>query len=89
MLYLVAIVFPWLALLFAGKPLQAMLSLGLSIIAVIGFLFFLLPGILFWLLSVAHAFAVISGAHADKRTKQIVAAIREGQNAQPTSTSTS
>lgn len=81
MLYLIAIFFPWLALLFAGKPLQAILSIGLSILAVLGLLFFLLPGIVFWLFSVAHAFAVISGARADKRTKQILAAVREGQNA--------
>jgi len=83
MLYLLAIVFPWLALLFAGKPLQAVLSLVLHIVAVITFLLFLFPGVLLWLLCVAHAFAVIGSAHADKRTKKIVAAIREGQNGQP------
>ena len=84
MLYLLAIFLPWLALLFAGKPIQAVLSLCLSVLSVLGLFMFVMPGLLLWLLSVAHAFAVIGSARADKRAKQIVEAIRE-QAPAPTS----
>lgn len=81
MLYLIAIFLPWLALLLAGKPFQALVSLGLALLSAIGLLFFLLPGLLLWLLSVAHAFAVIGNARADKRARRIIAAVREAQKA--------
>ena len=87
MLYLLALFLPWLALAFVGKPIQAVISLCLSILAVIGFLFFfMIPGVLLWLVSVAHAFAVISSVRADKRTQKIVDAIRD-QAPAPKSTS--
>jgi len=77
MLYLLALFLPWLALAFVGKPIQAVISLCLYILACFGLLFFFIPGVLLWLVSVAHAFAVISGGRADKRTQKIVDAIRE------------
>jgi len=86
MLYLLALFLPWLALAFVGKPIQAIISLCLYILAVIGFLFFFIPGVLLWLVSVAHAFAVISSVRADKRTRKIVDAIRD-QAPAPASTS--
>lgn len=81
MLYLIAIFFPWLALLLAGRPFQALMSMVLSLFTVVGLLFFLLPGLILWVLSIAHAFAVISGARAEKQTRRILAAVREVRDA--------
>ncbi|HEX3033021.1 MAG TPA: YqaE/Pmp3 family membrane protein [Bacillota bacterium] len=55
MLYLLAIIFPPLAVLLVGKPIQALLNLVLSLI--------------FWLPGVIHAILVVNEAKADKRAK--------------------
>lgn len=60
MLYLLAIVFPPLAVLFCGKPFQFLLNLLLC-------LFFWLPGVL-------HALAVVANRYADKRVDRIIRA---------------
>jgi uncharacterized membrane protein YqaE (UPF0057 family) len=62
MLYLLCIVFPPLAVLFVGKPIQAALNLILCI-------FFWIPGVI-------HAFMVVNEKKADKRTKQIAKALK-------------
>jgi uncharacterized membrane protein YqaE (UPF0057 family) len=61
MLYLLAIVFPPLAVLLVGKPIQAVLNL---------FLCFLLyvPGLI-------HAIMVVNESKADKRNKQLIKAM--------------
>ncbi|MBD8590646.1 YqaE/Pmp3 family membrane protein [Peribacillus castrilensis] len=56
MLYLIAIIFPPLAVLLAGKPIQAVLNLVLT-------LFFYVPGLI-------HAILVVHDKKADKRMKQ-------------------
>lgn len=55
-LYLIAILFPPLAVLLAGKPIQAVLNLILT-------LFFYVPGLI-------HAILVVHDKKADKRMKQ-------------------
>jgi uncharacterized membrane protein YqaE (UPF0057 family) len=55
-LYLIAIIFPPLAVLLAGKPIQAVLNLVLT-------LFFYVPGLI-------HAILVVHDKKADKRMKQ-------------------
>ena len=62
MLYLLAVVLPPVAVLMAGKPLQALLNVGLC------FLLFI-PGII-------HAWMVVSNHYQDKRTGSLVDAIR-------------
>lgn len=62
MLYLLAIVLPPVAVLMAGKPLQALLNVGLC------FLLFI-PGII-------HAWMVVSNHYQDKRTGSLVDAMR-------------
>lgn len=62
MIYLVAILFPPLAVLLVGKPIQAILSVFLT-------LFFYLPGLI-------HAILVINDAKATKRHKELVRATR-------------
>ncbi|WP_458355409.1 YqaE/Pmp3 family membrane protein [Peribacillus frigoritolerans] len=56
MLYLIAILFPPLAVLLAGKPIQAVLNLVLT-------LFFYVPGLI-------HAILVVHDKKADKRMKR-------------------
>ena len=55
-LYLIAIIFPPIAVLFAGKPFQALLNLILT-------LFFYVPGLI-------HAILVVHDKKADNRMKQ-------------------
>lgn len=58
MLYLLAIIFPPLAVLLAGRPIQALLNLGLTL--------------LIWIPGVIHAILVINEKKADKRmVKQV------------------
>lgn len=55
---LLCIFFPPLAVLLAGKPIQALLNLGLCL--------------LLWLPGVIHAWGVVSDAKADSRMKKQV-----------------
>ncbi len=63
MLYLVAFLLPPVAVLIAGKPVQALLNVLLTLL-------FIIPG---WV----HAFMVVSNYYADKRTGRIERAIRD------------
>jgi uncharacterized membrane protein YqaE (UPF0057 family) len=62
MLYLLAIVLPPVAVLICGKPIQALINLGLTL--------------LFWIPGVIHAMLVVSSRNADKRTTRIVDAMK-------------
>jgi UPF0716 family protein affecting phage T7 exclusion len=79
-LYLVAFFLSPLALLIAGKPVQALLNGVIYLLAWIGLMFFIIPGVIAWLIGVVHAMAIISGKNADKRTERIVNAV-EARNA--------
>lgn len=65
MLYLLAIVFPPLAVLLAGKPFQAMLNVVLC-------LFLWVPGII-------HAFMVVNESKNNKRHKELIKTLRAGK----------
>ena len=62
-MYLLAIVFPCLAILLSGKPVQAVLNLVLML-TLIG-----------WLPAAVHALFVVSNAKADTRHKQLISAV--------------
>ena len=62
MLYLVAVILPPLAVLLCGKPLQAVLSIVLS-------LFFYFPGLI-------HALFVVNKHYADKRHQEVIRELR-------------
>ena len=64
-MYLLAILFPPLAVLLTGKPIQAVLNLFLS-------LFFYFPGLI-------HAMSVVGASKADKRVKRQTKAIIRSQ----------
>lgn len=58
MLYLLCIIFPPAAVFFAGgRPLQALLNLGLTL--------------LLWIPGMIHAFMVVSEHKADKRAERV------------------
>lgn len=62
MLYILAVVLPPVAVLMAGKPLQALLNTGLC------FLLFI-PGVI-------HAWMIVSNHYQDKRTGRLVDVMR-------------
>jgi len=65
MLYLVAVILPPLAVLLAGKPFQALLSIPLTLL-------FYVPGIL-------HALFVVHNHYADRRTDRLIRATRDAE----------
>jgi uncharacterized membrane protein YqaE (UPF0057 family) len=62
MLYLLSFLLPPLAVLLAGKPLQALLSLVLTILG--------------WVPGVVHALFVVNAHYADRRTDRIIKELR-------------
>jgi len=58
MMYLLAIVLPPVAVLFAGKPIQAILNLILTLI--------------FWFPGAIHAILVVKDSRDDKRMKEYI-----------------
>ena len=63
MRYLLAILLPPVAVFLCGKPIQGFISILLTLA--------------FWIPGVIHAVFVVHSHLADKRTKQIVEAIKE------------
>lgn len=66
MLYLVAFI-PPLAVLLCGKPIQALLNVGLTLL-------FYVPGLI-------HAWFVVANYYADKRTDRLIKEQRRTQEA--------
>jgi uncharacterized membrane protein YqaE (UPF0057 family) len=65
MLYLLAIVLPPVAVLLCGKPLQALLSVILTIC--------------FWVPGAIHALFVVNSHLADKRTNKLIQAMEKNR----------
>lgn len=65
MLYILCIIFPPLAVLLVGKPIQALINFGLSLI--------------FWFPGVIHAFLVVNEKKADKRAEKMAKMINSGK----------
>ncbi|MCA1646211.1 MAG: YqaE/Pmp3 family membrane protein [Chloroflexi bacterium] len=61
MLYLLAVVLPPLAVLFCGKPFQALLSIPLCLLG--------------WAPGVVHALFVVSNHYADQRSRRLIRAM--------------
>lgn len=62
MLYLLAIVLPPLAVLFCGKPIQALLNIVLTLLG--------------WIPGIIHACLVVSSHQADKRNQRVIDELR-------------
>lgn len=67
MLYLLAIVFPPLAVLLCGKPVEALLNVVLTLCG--------------WLPGVAHAALMVNSYQADQRTARVVTATNQERQA--------
>lgn len=65
---LVAILFPPLAVLMCGKPIQAVLNVFLTL--------------LFWIPGMIHAIIVVNNRNADRRQKALIAAQQAAMEAQ-------
>ena len=85
MIYLVAILFPPLALLVYGKIFQAIFNLLLCLIALVSFVFAILPFItltlfmVIWGVAVLHAVLAVNSAKQDARAREIADAMRGRQ----------
>jgi len=62
MLYLLAVLFPPLAVLFAGKPVQAMLNCVLTLCL--------------WIPGLIHAIFVVNETKANKRNRDLINAMK-------------
>lgn len=74
MLYLVALLVPPIAILFCGKPFQAIINLGIlgiSFFAIILALPLTIP------LCVIHGLFVVHNFYADQRNARVIRAVRE------------
>lgn len=78
MMYLLAIFCSPAALLFTGKPFQALFNMGLYGLSIICWLtiVFAHVGFVLWALAFLHAALAIHGAHEDRRAELIAAAMR-------------
>jgi uncharacterized membrane protein YqaE (UPF0057 family) len=63
--YLIAILLPPVAVLLKGKPFQAVLNLLLTLC--------------FWIPGMIHAILVVNNANAEKRNRELIRAVRQGQ----------
>lgn len=66
-MYLLAIIVPPIAVLFAGKPIQALLSFFLTLLG--------------WVPGVIHALFVVANSKADKRNHDLIRAINASKAA--------
>lgn len=82
MIYLVAILFPPLALLIYGKIFQAIFNLLIWLFAAITIPFAILPvitlglSIMIWGVAVVHAILVVNSAKQDARAREVADAMR-------------
>ncbi|MDQ6671258.1 MAG: YqaE/Pmp3 family membrane protein [Chloroflexota bacterium] len=65
MLYLLAVVLPPLAVLLCGKPLQALLSIPLTLLG--------------WAPGVIHALFVVQNHYADQRSQRLIRAVERNR----------
>jgi len=78
MIYLVAFFCSPLALLFAGKPFQALANLILYVLSIAFWITIIFhhAGFILWLLGVVHAVLAIDNARAERRNRALIAATR-------------
>ena len=78
MLYFLAFFCSPLALLFAGKPFQALANLVLYVLSVVCWvtIIFHHAGLVLWGIGVLHAVLSINNAREERRARRIIAATR-------------
>lgn len=82
MIYLVAIILPWLALLLTGHVFQAIFSFILWLVAVVLWIVTLTLATpitaVIWLVLVAHAVLVINNDRENRRAQAMIKAMKKG-----------
>lgn len=78
MMYLLAIVCSPLALLFTGKPFQAVFNFILYVLSIVCWITIVLHsvGLFLWAIAFLHAALAIHSAHEDRRARMIADAMR-------------
>ena len=78
MMYLLAIFCSPLALLFTGKPFQALFNLILYVLSIAAWATIVLHsvGLFLWAIAFLHAALAIHSAHEDRRARMIADAMR-------------
>jgi hypothetical protein len=78
MLYLLAFFCSPLALLFAGKPFQALANLILYVLSIVCWITIIFhnAGFVLWGIGVLHAVLSINNAREERRARRIIAATR-------------
>ena len=78
MMYLLAIFCSPLALLFTGKPFQALFNLVLYMLSIVAWATIILhsAGLFLWGVAFIHAALAIHSAHEDRRARMIADAMR-------------
>ena len=78
MLYLLAFFCSPLALLFAGKPFQALANLILYILSIVCWITIIFhhAGFVLWAIGVLHAVLAISDAREDRRVRRLIQSSR-------------
>jgi len=76
-MYLLAIFCSPLALLFTGKPFQALFNLILYVLSIVCWVTIVLhsAGLVLWALAFIHAVLAINEAHEDRRARRIARAM--------------
>jgi hypothetical protein len=84
MIYLLAFFCAPLALLFTGKPFQALFNLVLYVLSIAFWItiVFHAAGFMLWLIGAVHAILAISDAREDRRARRIAAAMQSGRHGQ-------
>ena len=79
MMYLLAIFCSPLALLFSGKPFQALFNLILYILSIVAWVTIILHalGLFLWAVAFLHAALAIHSAHEDRRARMIADAMAQ------------
>lgn len=77
-MYLLAIFCSPLALLFTGKPFQALFNLILYVLSIVCWITIVLHsvGLFLWAVALIHAILAINAAHEDRRARMIADAMR-------------
>jgi len=81
MIYLVAIFCSPLALLLAGKPIQALFNLVLYILSIVFWITIILHSIGFalWALALLHAVLTINNSRADARNRRLIRSMTDSR----------
>ncbi len=81
MIYLVAIFCSPLALLLAGKPIQAVLNLVLYILSIVFWITIILHGIGFalWAVALLHAVLAINNSRVDARNRRLIRSMTDSR----------